>query len=42
MYTARDKIGHLLGHVTLTYKVTRQGYVSGIHAIEFPDPKTLE
>ena len=37
MYRAGDKIGHLLGHVTLTYKVTRQSYVSVLHAIDFPD-----
>ena len=27
MYRARDKIGHLWGQVTLTYKVKRQGHI---------------
>ena len=41
-YKAWDKIGHLLGHVTLTYKVTRQGHVSGLHAIDFLTQETME
>ena len=38
MYRARDKIDHLLGHVTLTYKVTRQEHVSNLHVVDFLDP----
>jgi len=30
MYRARDKIGHLWGQVTLTYKVKRQGHIRHI------------
>ena len=37
MYRSRDKIGHLQGHVTLTYKVTHQGHVSGSHVIDLLD-----
>ena len=37
--TTRDRKGHIQGHVTLTYKVTRQGYSIGLCCIEFPDPK---
>ena len=40
-YRARDKIGHLYGHVTLTYKVTRQCHISGLHAIDFLDQKNF-
>ena len=37
--TTRDRKGPIQGHVTLTYKITRQGYSVGLCCIEFPDPK---
>ena len=39
LYTSRDREGHVQGHVTLTYKVTRQGYCIGLCFFEFLDPK---
>ena len=37
--TTRDRKGPIQGYVTLTYKVTRQGYSVGFCCIEFPDSK---
>ena len=37
--TTRDRKGLIQGHVTLTYKVTRQGFSVGLCCIEFPDSK---
>ena len=37
MYRSRDK----KGYVTLAYKVTRQGRVSGLHAVDFLDLKNI-
>ena len=39
LFTTRDREGHIQSHVTLTYKVTRQGYSVGLCCVEFPDPK---
>ena len=38
MYTTRDRQGHLWQRLTLTYKVTRQGYAVGCCLIAFFDP----
>ena len=38
MYTTRDRKGHLLPRVTLTYKVTRQSYGVGCYFFAFLDP----
>ena len=32
-----NRNGHLLKHVTLTYKVTHKGHAVGCHSIVFPD-----
>ena len=39
MYRSQKKIGHSKGCMTSTYKVTCQGHVSGLHAIDFLDPR---
>ena len=41
MYTSRDRKCHFQGHVTLTYKVTRQGHDIRLYAIDFPELKNL-
>ena len=41
MYTSRDRKCHFQGHVTLTYKVTRQGHDIGLYSIDFPEWKNL-
>ena len=41
MYWVRDRIGHFYVQVTLTYKVTGPGLVSGPLAIHYIDPKNL-
>ena len=37
MYTSGDRKCHFQGHVTLTYKVTRQGHDIGLYSIDFPE-----
>ena len=41
MYTSRDRKCHFQGHVTLMYKVTRQGHDIGLYSIDFPEWKNL-
>ena len=41
MYTSRDRKCHFQGHVTLTYKVTRQGHDIRLYAIDFSELKNL-
>ena len=41
MYTSRDRKCHFKGHVTLTYKVTRQGYDIRLYSIDFPELNNL-
>ena len=38
----RDTIGHARGHVTLTYKVTRDSYCVEVWIFDIPDPKNLQ
>ena len=42
MYTSGDRKCHFQGHVTLTYKVTRQGHDIGLYSIDFPEWKSIE
>ena len=42
MYTSRDTKCHFQGHVTLMYKVTRQGHDIGLYSIDFPEWKNLK
>ena len=39
MYTSRDRKCHFQGHVTLTYKVNRQGHDIRLYSIDFPEVK---
>ena len=39
MYTSGDRKCHFQGHVTLTYKVTRQGHDIRSYSIDFPEVK---
>ena len=41
MYTSRDRKCHFKGHVTLTYKVTRQGYDIRLYSIDLPELNNL-
>ena len=41
MYTSRDRKCHFQGHVTLTYKVTRQGHDIRLYAIDFSELKNF-
>ena len=41
MYTSWDRKCHFQGHVTLTYKVTRQGHDIRLYAIDFSELKNL-
>ena len=41
MYTSRDRKCHFQGHVTLTYKVTRQGLTTLVYILDFPEFKKL-
>ena len=41
MYTSRDRKCHFQGHVTLTYKVNRQGHDIRLYAIDFSELKNL-
>ena len=41
MYTSRDRKCHFQGHVTLTYKVNRQGHDICLYSIDFPELKNL-
>ena len=41
MYTSRDRKCHFPGHVTLTYKVPRQGHDIKLCSIDFPAWKNL-
>ena len=42
MYTSRDRKCHFQGHVTLTYKVNRQGHDIRLYSIDFPELKNLK
>ena len=37
-----DRRGQLTGHVTFTYKITRESYGTNFDCFEFLDPKMLE
>ena len=39
MYASGDRKCHFQGHVTLTYKVTRQGHDIRLYSIDFPEVK---
>ena len=39
MYTSRDRKCHFQGHVTLTYKVNRQGHDIRLYSIDFSEVK---
>ena len=39
MYTSRDRKCHFQDHVTLTYKVHRQGHDIRLYSIDFPEVK---
>ena len=41
LYVSRNRKCHFQGHVTLTYKVTRQGHEICLYAIDFPELKNL-
>ena len=41
MYASGDRKCHFQGHVTLTYKVTRQSYDIGLYSVDFPEIKKL-
>ena len=41
MYTSWDRKCHFQGHVTLTYKVTRQGHDIRLYSIDFPELNNL-
>ena len=41
MYTSRDRKCHFQGHVTLTYKVNRQGHDIRLYAVDFSELKNL-
>ena len=36
MYASEDRKSHFQGHMTLTYKVTRQSYDIGLYSVDFP------
>ena len=38
----RDTKGHAHGHVTLTYKVTRDSWYVELYIFDIPDPKNLQ
>ena len=42
MYTSWDRKCHFQGHVTLTYKVTRQGHDIHLYSIDFYEVKSIE
>ena len=42
IYIAQVMKDHLQGHVTLTYKVTRECHTSGCYSNDFPGPKNVE
>ena len=41
MYASGDRKCHFQGHVTLTYKVTRQSYDIGLYSVDFPEFEKL-